>query len=1149
MTTAPRKLWTAGLILSLGLFCTIRDENGNPAAPGTDTPAVEPVDVTITPSIFASPDSAYVQPGDTIGIRVSVFADTTSTDSLKPIASFPVTARANRGTILDDSLLTDVNGRARFLYTNTESGNIEFTVAGNNVSQTVRFEVTTTPVRVQKLLQAMPGASIIQADGRDTTSISVAVLNPFRNPIVGECVQFISSAGTIAGNGGGCANSGQSKTGADGIARATLRSSNINDTAYITIYLVSDQSLSDEVEVAFQGMTIVCNASKNNMKRGDTSIVTAKVLNASSQPVARAPIFFNFGKGPGSNLTVLSVDTFTNYEGVAAARILADRTGSDIIDIAAAGTKASLQINVSELSIAFELDKTILQTSNTDTAKITVTFSNAAGNPLGNRTIKLNRHFKTADDIDTADDMSASTNSSGECTFSIVALPWEGSMRLNAIGFDNAEGYASADTMLQFITTRVMSIRAPQPILADGVSRGPVMVFVKNKSGNPIVGDYIIFTTTAGTIAAKALTNADGKAEALIISDRRNITATITATLESDPTKRLSTTVQFKGIELTASANPPSIRSNGTDSATVLITLLDAAKIPIMGERFNISKQQNATFITSVDTATNNDGQAYCKISGTGLGQDTLLITAAGAVAPVVVNYSSNLLYIDTASGQACIADSTDSTLIVVSYLKGDRTTPIPNATINLAATVGKMDTIFARTFTTDANGRTSFYLRNPHFAVTTTIFGIAQSTSEMTTGAFRLYFKANKVNRIDLSGTPEVITIEGGRAKLEAIAFDSMGNRVKDANISFNLVNGPSGGEYLDPPTAITGDDGRATSYLISGKTPSHYRQVWITAGSFSSVKSDTVKFTIAGPPRYINVAYNILEGKNPKDGTFLLPCAAVVTDVNGNPVADGTEVTFSLKISGYVIGKLSTDWYDNWNEDHTWHSWWFYIDTLPIILPFEDFNDNYHLDPGEDRNRDGFANRGEDVNGDGIFNPGPRFEDINHDGIRQYDISIPVEERASWWSTYYDYADLNHNNAWDPIEPLLVPEYTEAYYRLVGDSAFFYGGPRTAQDTADYATIRRLDSIYTEEAARVGGFDIDASWDGTTNGIADPHTAVSITRTVQTKDGKALNMILYGQSDALRIEVMFWAEAQGVVTESPAQLVLPIVIDKEKE
>ncbi len=1132
------KLLILSIVFFQGFYCTIREDNGNPASPGIDIPEVKPIDVSVKPSLFASPESAYVAPGDTLGIRARVLADTAGADSLKPLAAFPLKARSSRGVVLDDSLLTDQNGRARFLFTCSDPGNVEFIIEGGDVRQTVRFEVTSTPVRVQKLLQASAASSVIKADGFDTTTISVSVLNTFRNPIAGECVQFITSAGMIKGDGKGCANTGQSVTGPDGIAKATLVSANVNDTAYITAYLVSDQSLSDEVEVAFKGMTINATASKNNMKRGDTSVITVKVVNASNRPVARTPVFFRRQKGSGSNLTIISVDTFTNYEGVAIARIFANNTGTDIIEIAAAGSGANIQINVSELSVSFIIDKIILQTSSNDTARVAVRFTNASGNPLPNRTIKLNRSFKKENNADTADILTGSTNAAGECAFSIASLQWEGTMFLNAVGFDNSQGYASADTVLQFITTRIMTIRPPQPIMADGVSRAPVVVFIKNKSGNPVVGDNILFTTTAGMIAARSKTNEDGKAEAMLISDRRNVTATVTATLESDPTKTAATTVLFKGVEITASANPPSIRSNGKDTSIITMTLVDAARIPIMGERFNISKKLNSTFITPVDTITNNEGQAICKVSGTGTGQDTLVISAAGATASVVINYSSNILLIDTAAGQACVADSTDSTNIIITYLKGDRTTPIPNVKISVCATVGRMDTIFARTFTTDANGKVSFYLRNPHFAVTATIFGIAHLSNEVTTGTFYLYFRANTVKYIDLTGTPEVITIDGGKAKLEAYAYDSMRNRVKDARISFNLVNGPSGGEYIDPPVAITGDDGRATAYLISGKTPSNYRQVWITAGSFSSVKSDTVKFTIAGPPRHITVGYNIEKGKNPNDGTFILPCAAIVTDVNGNPVADGTEVTFSLKISGCVAGKLYAFWWQDWeNGDYDCK---YLIDTISVLYPFEDFNDNMVLDPGEDRNKDGVLNRGEDINGDGIFNLGPRFVDINHDGRRQYNLAFPIETRSPCINDN-NFADLNQNNAWDPIEPLFDPEYWDAYSVLILDSAFWYGGPRSQEAAEAWATIMRLDSIYAEQEHAAGGFDVDVSRDGTTNGIIDPQTAVAIKRTVRTENGKALNEIIYAQSDAWRIEVMFWAESQGVVTEAPAKLILP--------
>ncbi|MBN1756684.1 MAG: Ig-like domain-containing protein [Chitinispirillaceae bacterium] len=1139
MTTVSRTLWSLALVLLLGLYCTIRDDNGNPVNPGSDQidPTSTVTDTSLALSLIVSSDSAYVMPGDTLGITARVFTNDDA-NSTAPFIGLRIVATCNSGSIIDDTVFTDSNGRARLYFTDTEPGEIEFTVTAGTVEQTLRFEVTEEPVQVQKLLQALPGESIIKADGVSYTTVAVSVLNSFRNPIVGECVQFITSAGTIVGEGSSCKTSGQSTTNENGVARARLISSNINDTAYITAYLVSDQSLSDEIEVVFQGMSIDLSASKTNVKTGDTIIITATVVNASDLPVAKTPIFFTFGDATSSKLSLLSRDSVTNYEGIAVARIRASTNGSDIVTVSAAGTKSTIQLNVSSLVIELELDKTILQTTATDTVSVTATFMNASGSTLSNRTVKMNRSFKTERDADTTDTLTRTTNSSGACTFSFPALTWEGIMRLNITGYDNSQGYASADTSVQFITTRVMTIRPPQPIPADGVTKGAVQVFIKNKSGNPVVGDFINFTTTAGVITARSETDEDGKAVAVLTSDRRNITATVTATLESDHSKTLSTTVVFKGVELTAAANPPSIRSNGIDSTKIKITLMDAARIPIMGERFNISKQQASTILAPLDSVTDNNGEATCVVTGTGSGQDTLQISSAGAIASVVINYSANILVIDTAAGQACIADSSDSTLITAVYLKGgNESAPISNATVDISVTAGTLDTIFARTLTTNSQGKISFYMRNPHFAVTATIFGLARSSSELTTGIFNLYFKANVVKTIDISGTPEVIATDGGRAKIDAYAFDNLGNRVKDAKISFNIVNGPSGGEYLDPPVAITGDDGKATTYLVSGKTPSTHRQVWITAGSFSTVKSDTVKFTIAGPPKYINIGYNILKGTNKNDGTFGLPCAAIVTDVNGNPVADGTEVTFSLKISGYVTYRKTSQW--NRDVDESWAFCYYEIDSVPHVLPFEDFNDNYRLDPGEDRNRDGIANRGEDINGDGIFNPGPAFEDINGDGIRQCDFNTPVEF-LNLCGTELLFSDFNKNGKFDPVEPLLNSTYQEIYTYLRADSVFFIG-PQNAADSALLDSLKRMDQEYINQSIAAGEFDIDE----TNNGVPDPHTAVSIIRTVQTVGGKATNSILYGQSDATHIEVMIWAESQGVVTETPAQLVLPIVVD----
>jgi hypothetical protein len=784
-----------------------------------------------------------------------------------------------------------------------------------------------------------------------------------------------------------------------------------------------------------------------------------------------------------------------------------------------------LRINVTELTLAISLDDKILQARETESTKLHVVFGSNSGAPLSGKTIQLKRKYKQADGKDTIDYILSTTDSQGKCAFTIVALPYDCEMMLEVTAFNTSIDIASATTTLSFLTTRTITVNAiPSVIQADGSSKSTITVQVKSELNNPIVGDQIKFTSDAGMVSGFATTDENGRAVGYLSSDRRNTVANVMATLVKDPTKSVRVMVEFTGVELTASANPPSINSGGKDTSTIDIILIDAAKNPIVGEPINFSKQQDNTRFIVIDSATNNRGEAHCKVYGTGSGIDTIKIGAAGASTKVALNYSSNSLVIDTVRGQPCIANGRDSTLIKIKYCEGDAVTPIKQADIDVSITLGSLnnDTVFTKRLRLNPadNGVLTFSMKNPDFANTATISAFAKTALEITTASFQLYFRASRIKRIKLSGSPEVIATNGSRAKIIAVAFDSIGNRVKDERISFNMPSGPGGGEHIDPATAITAEDGSAITYLVSGKTPSMFREVWVTAGDLFAQKSDTIKFTIAGPPHSITIRENLITGVDYKDGTFGLPCASIVTDVNGNPVADGTEVTFSLKVTGWLVHRpvvnFSTD------TDH----WYCYslLDTMIDMLPFEDLNDNFQTDPGEDINNDGVASRGEDIDGDGKFTLGPPFEDINRNGKRDY---LPGDIAEPWrhcdYRSYYDslnlsdtvYRDLNGNGELDLHEPLID----------------------WADTMSDDEYTRRL-NIY--KAAHHGkGYDVD----NPQNGAADPKTAIVITRTVQTVGGKAPNIIIYGQSDAWKCEVTIWAESQGVRTESPAKFVLPVI------
>jgi hypothetical protein len=1128
-------------------FCTIQDDNGNPAVPGpngpgTDTPGI--ADTSITPTIFASADSAYVRKGDTMCIAVNVFDDT-SVLKAQPYSSAIVSVKTSRGWISNDTLRTDRNGRAVLQFTDTTDGNIIITFTCLGVQSTVRFSVTNAPSQLQKFIEALPEKSSITADGKSFTYVNVKVISEDHNPVVGEYVRFITSKGVIAGEKpqSGAGGSGFSQTDADGVARAKLTSTAINDTAYITVYLATNRNMSDETQVAFQGVSIKLQADSTNLRVGQSAVVTATLLNGSDEPVARSPIFFTLGRGVSSIFSIQSIDTLTGFDGQARLIVKGTATGNDSIVAVGAGAHSVINLNVTDLNLDAAIFPKVIQALRGDSATLSGTFTNKDGAALGNKVIRVARIFKAQTGESIADTLNTTTNSSGDFSFVIRSLPYDATMRLEITAFNSSTDLATTQIFLRIFTTRRMTIQAlPNLIQADGTSKSQITVQVKNDNNNPIVGDSVLFVTDVGLITQFGVTNEEGKAIGLLTSDRRNTVAKVTASLVAIPTTSITGQVEFAGVSLSASANPPSINASGRDTSIVTVSLTDAQKNPIVGEPVSFKAQQAGTHIMDLKadsvSFTDNHGEARFKVFGSGSGPDTLEFDAANAFCRVAINYSSNKLTVAPSAlpdqVNSFIANGIDKTRFLISYRRGDGTTAISNAHLEVSATLGLIpgsrDTVFADTLTTDSQGDAVFSMINPDFANTAVIFITARSGAEMTTATFSQYFSADRIHHITLTGTPDVIGVNGDRAKITAIAFDQQGNRVANATISFNMISGPGGGEYIDPAIAITNQDGSAATYLISGKTPSQHKDVWIAAGDFSRIKSDTAKLTIAGPAEYITIRTNILQGKNPKDGTFLLPCAAIVTDVNGNPVADGTEVTFSLKISGYVISyPYVQKWYPvAWTDNYE-----AIIDTMYDILEFEDFNDNFRLDPGEDRNFDKLVNRGEDVNGDGIFMPGPGFYDYNQNGRRDYKFvyqdfidatlshkSYPYQPAEPFmyemndttgyaWKNYKDY---NGNGKWDLVEPLRDPNMTDASYEL----------------QAGYNTS-------------AGKFQ-DIDWNQ--NGVADPNTSVGIKRTVQTVGGKALNDILYGQSDALKIEVMIWAEAQGKVTRTPEKTILPVVL-----
>jgi adhesin/invasin len=1110
------------------LTCTIKDDNGGLVGPGgnNNNQPVTPITPQTKPGMLISMDSSYLMPGDTLAFYVRIFKDSALTDTAAGLSRALVTAIATIGSMRSDSQLTDTNGRAVFYFTDSvDRKNVQIMFACNGVTQIRRFDVTGQP-EIEKNLTIMSDRPSIRADGKDYTTITVRVIDPDNVPIAGQCVQFMTTTGVIIGAGdAACGNKiSQSKTDGEGIAQAKLVSTNRNDTAFVTAFLVSNQSLSGETQVAFQGVTIRLSADSTNLRLSAKTTITATLVNASDVAIANSRIYFTIGKGAASNISFDSgtVDNSTGFDGTARATITGKAIGTDSITVAAAGTVAHLKINVTDLNLKATVFPEIIQARQGRTSTLAVEFAQNDGTVLNGKTVRLIRHYTDPAGAPLSDTLTGATGADGKCNLTIAALPYENTIRLEVTAYRSSTEMATAETVLQCITTRTMTMYAlPSVILADGSSTSAITVQVMNEDRNPMVGDIITFASDIGMITGEATTDVNGRAVAILTSDRRNAIASVTATLKKDPTKQQKITVEFAGVEMNAAAAPQSINSSGSDTSLVTVTLVDAMKNPIVGEAVNYcsSCKQAATKIIIVDTATNNRGEAHFKVAGTGTGTDTLVFEAAGARAKTVIYYSSNHLTIDTSSADmstpnSYFANGIDMTRLVITYYKGNNDT-IPNNPLQVSITLGSLpkpnDTIFARPCTTGAMGRCTLYVKNPDFADSATINVKAISSTEITSASIKVYYRATIVTQLKLSGTPAVISSNGDRCKLTVVATDAMGNRVSDAMISFNLANGPGGGEFLDPPTMTTGIDGTASTNLISGPLPSNFREVWIVASTFNRVFSDTVRMTIAGPPKYITIRRDIGKLARNPNGTYTNKICAIVTDINGNPVSDGTEVTFSLRVTGYKI------YFEKYKFVPTYISsqpWEMVRDTAndTKFLPFEDQNDNFTNDPGEDLDMDGWANRGEDVDGLG-YHPSQAFEDLNKNGRRDM---VPVEDTCTWCGPGI-FNDVNGNGIRDP-------------YEMLKDTM-----PNQATAEANWRAGIGFN-------ANIGTY---LDYDQCKNGVPEPQTAATIKRTVQTVAGIANNEITYGQSDAWHVQVEISAESKGLVTQSTEKFMLDILME----
>lgn len=768
----------------------------------------------------------------------------------------------------------------------------------------------------------------------------------------------------------------------------------------------------------------------------------------------------------------------------------------------------------------------------TDTTLLTfVVVDSAAEKPLANAVVTLTSSFFSIHKPTGKDTFSVdTTGSDGKVSFRIHSeAAGSGTVQIRIRTAAGITRSATATLTVNDVggnerPRRMVFTAVRSTLRADGSDSTELRVLVKDDNNNPLSGEKIKFTATGGVVRASATTDGWGRASTFLVSERANKAVVVTATLEKTGAIAQQT-VSFDGVTIGISTDKKVLMQNAVNN--VLFELKDGGNVAMSGDSLEVTisgsikgfsgKNLNGAAETLV-VVTDTRGQYAGNFTRGTDGSVIVSARALGARAADTTRFTSDNLTLSL-SKSSLLGDGADNLTVSARLIDGNNN-PKNNVQLRWTTTFGTFTT---KPFSaTGSNGVGTIALTAPKGSGLAIVNVEAfEGANLVASGNINVPVRALKVNRLEVKVTPDNIPVKIGETKLIAQAFDSAGNVMTGVLVGFRMVKGAGGGdEVITPPVDYT-RAGSAEAVLKAGGVISLYRGVQIAAvaldinGTDTLViaSSDTVGLTISGPPHRVSVGVNIEKGINPEDGTFGLPTAAVVTDVNGNLVADGTPVNFSTTPVGALYYGVSWRYTDDW-------PYYSIGDTVAYLLPWTDYNDNKRLDPGEPtsawdltRSR---PSRGEDRDGNGVIHfPPETFTDLDQDGM------------------------------WDSVnaEPLITAPPGDTVGGVLFVDFNKSGTRETAEPFMDYNGDGRCQCTGTRDAA--GALYEDTYFGSTATHPFPGEVSVGITKQIATNSGKSVNQIVYVQSLARKVQVRITAEANGI--RSFVDVILPIVKSDE--
>jgi len=471
-------------------------------------------------------------------------------------------------------------------------------------------------------------------------------------------------------------------------------------------------------------------------------------------------------------------------------------------------------------------------------------------------------------------------------------------------------------------------------LIADGASSTTITAQLLTSTGAPAAdGTVVTFTTDLGrfdTSGAKSIsaTTSQGTSSVTVpfISEPGVVgTATVVATAEGIPQ---SLTIDFVAAVppptppptvagITMEAGVDSLVANGTSSTLIAAILISTSGTPVpdgvtvnfltdLG-RFTTDGAKTATATTSGGTGTalvpfiseqNVIGTATIVANVAAVAQSLqIALTGAGAPARIILSADSTTISIAGTTG------------ISAQVLDADGNNVADGTAVNFATNVA--GTGVTPVVTTTNGVATAIFSAGTKSGVAT-----ITATANSASAAISITIQAGDPGSLEfVSADPTLIGVRGSALPQKStITFrvrDQNGNPVDDGTlVTFTLISGLGGGEFISPTTAGT-LAGLVSTVLTSGTVAGPVRILAsVTVGTTTLTSSSTNVSITGGPPSgahigvapaFRNIAGLVTQG-------IICPLTAIVGDRFGNPVPQNTAVSFFTN-GGVVTAQGLTD------------------------------------------------------------------------------------------------------------------------------------------------------------------------------------------------------------------------------------------------